>query len=140
MVGWLTSHVRLMGDFSKFINHGRLIDKFTKLQEFRLLFKFTINCLIITVIPLLERGTKVLWLSCVCLSHSGHHPGVGNNGEQRLFRCNRFDGCISRNRIFTHWLTDSLTDLLRALSSLQGILTKWMDWTKAQRKKGKKGQ
>ena len=37
-----------------------------------------------------------------------------------FFRCNRLDGCISRNRIFTDWLTHWLTDWLtdwQALSS-----------------------
>ena len=51
-----------------------------------------------------------------------------------IFRCNRLDGCISRNRIFT----DSLTDSLRALSSLQGILAEMDGLDKG--KKGKKGQ
>ena len=33
------------------------------------------------------------------------HPMSGT----LFFRCNRLDGCISRNRIFTYWLTHSLT-------------------------------
>ena len=51
--------------------------------------------------------------------------------EDIIFRCNRLDGCISRNRIFTDLLTYSLT----ALSSLQGILAE-MDGLG----KGKKGK
>ena len=35
-----------------------------------------------------------------------------------VFRCNRLDGCSSRNRIFTHSLTHSLTDSLTDGSKL----------------------
>ena len=59
--------------------------------------------------------------------------------SRSIFRCNRLDGCIFRNRIFTHSLTHSLT----ALSSLQGILAE-MDGldkrTNGKRDNGTMGQ
>ena len=59
-------------------------------------------------------GQELLQLTILTLPSS---PCLKLYTRPNIFRWNRLNGCISRNRIFTHWLTDSLTHWRRALSS-----------------------
>ena len=55
-----------------------------------------------------------------------------------IFRCNRLDGCVSRNRIFTHSLTPWLTHWLTEGSKLFAWNTGRNGWTGRKHKEGQR--
>ena len=75
-----------------------------------------------------DGGKFDVWHASLCNSiiyfvASASYFGNSDKEEKSaktFFRCNPLKGCISRNRIFTHSLTHSLTDSV-PLSSFEGF-------------------